>query len=1200
MMSRTAPLTPPLYFAFFFPISELENSWDEALAKTARAWARKCNFNHNNYLEEKGKVHPVFSPVGENIWVGRPPQSFNASKAIQSFYSEVTAYSYQANSCTSVCGHYTQELLKQIYEDSHINVCEKEPVYVVDEKDMVLLVDPEKPTNFSIIRSESSSIIVYWDGPLHGGFSWFNLTVLLYNPSLDIYVPMDQPFEYPDHSMEVKVGNLPPCSKVRFNLETICDAGEITHSEKISLDGSTGPGTVSHLHFDQLQTKASWKTQSGPSVTFRFRLFDGMHNIVKNGSRKHPQLYLHNLRPGSFYELEVQETCFNLEGHSSFLEFHTEETGSSLFEDDQKHVSLEPSFSLMLPWALPDYLQEDSSKSRELFEKYTEKQLENIFSSYKNASRVDITLEDFTKRENKTEINFQVRVFFDDASSILSDVEEWEHIKSLNLPYIADLKNGTLYWNDTDECASFQLNNCDDNSHCINTLDSFACVCQDGFYGVKDPTKPDEKEICDGSGMYVHCELDLMKVAVSKEFVRENVTEDASLMLNDGSCPLQEAEKYFFFIENDTHVVFEHTLHADVRVGQIITRSDLMMIWRCIFPRNYLLHTFIGQVQNDRPVSVIVIEHNTTEILKLSMTLYKRSTFDPDYFNIGEINYSPSSDLFFEGLLAGSEVEGEFGSMASSTKSHDVSAQDVEDKKRKKKGDEAQHSYTNCVITLRYILLSTVICPMEDRTVLTVVDILRDINVKADLDLIEGSMTVSTTKKTFDPYSIIKARDLIKLLARSVPFEQAMRILQDDVACDIIKIGSLVRNRESFVKRRQRLIGPKGSTLKALELLTNCYVMVQGNTVSALGPYGGLKETLMIKRELSKDPELRMQSWERFLPNFKPKNLSKRKAPKKKVVKKEYTPFPPPQPESQVDKELASGEFFLKESQKRRKKIEEIKVKQAEALSKRQEERQKAFIPPKEKAVVKKQAVAISDKIDVQAIKEKVKKAKNKKLGAPPVAEVAQMNTANGKKKKKTMHHFGVGFHPLYINPEETKGKSFEGMQDMKKSVDQELKTEKQKSSSKGLVFTLMPLYAIGVGIFAAYKFIKIRSQNNQGRRKNENSEMNKNSEETGPPAENKLDDLIEFPVTNEKISHSDVDWEAIAGQENGIAETGTEDIVNDDLTNEESLYTNDETFDMDLKSCSNVNLDSMDVIKDLPEETEETGLRRRNKHDEH
>ncbi|XP_074126895.1 KRR1 small subunit processome component homolog isoform X2 [Sminthopsis crassicaudata] len=292
--------------------------------------------------------------------------------------------------------------------------------------------------------------------------------------------------------------------------------------------------------------------------------------------------------------------------------------------------------------------------------------------------------------------------------------------------------------------------------------------------------------------------------------------------------------------------------------------------------------------------------------------------------------------------------------------------------------------------------------------------------VNATLDLIEGSMTVSTTKKTFDPYIIIRARDLIKLLARSVPFEQAIRILQDDTACDIVKIGSLVRNKERFVKRRQRLIGPKGSTLKALELLTNCYIMVQGNTVSALGPFNGLKEvrkvvldtmknihpiynikTLMIKRELSKDAELRSQNWERFLPQFKHKNLNKRKEPKKKTVKKEYTPFPPPQPESQIDKELASGEYFLKESQKKQQRMEQIKAKQAEAISKRQTERNKAFIPPKEKPVMKPQKASAETKIDIAVLKEKVKKAKKKKLGALTAEEIKLKMEPDEKKQKK-------------------------------------------------------------------------------------------------------------------------------------------------------------------------------------------------------
>lgn len=243
-------------------------------------------------------------------------------------------------------------------------------------------------------------------------------------------------------------------------------------------------------------------------------------------------------------------------------------------------------------------------------------------------------------------------------------------------------------------------------------------------------------------------------------------------------------------------------------------------------------------------------------------------------------------------------------------------------------------------------------------------------HIKAELDLVEGSMTVKTTRKTWDPYIIVKARDMIKLMARSVPFEQAVRVLQDDIAADVIKISSLVRNKDKFVKRRQRLIGPNGCNLKSIELLTNCYVVVQGQTVSALGPYKGLQQVrkvvedtmknihpvyslkaLMLKRELAKNPKLKNENWERYLPKYTSKNISKRKEPKKKKMKKPYTPFPPPQQESKIDKEMASGEYFLKEEQKRAKKRKEHQEKHEEAAKRREERRAQAFVPPEEKPV---------------------------------------------------------------------------------------------------------------------------------------------------------------------------------------------------------------------------------------------------------
>ena len=287
---------------------------------------------------------------------------------------------------------------------------------------------------------------------------------------------------------------------------------------------------------------------------------------------------------------------------------------------------------------------------------------------------------------------------------------------------------------------------------------------------------------------------------------------------------------------------------------------------------------------------------------------------------------------------------------------------------------------------------------------------LDQVKIACELNLVEGSMTVRTTNQTSDPFIILKARDLLKLLARSIPVAQSLKILQDDWNCDIVKVGGLVRNKERFVKRRQRLVGPEGSTLKALELLTGCFILVQGNTVSIMGPtFQGIKQArrvvldcmnnihpvynikkLMIQKELAKDPKLKHEDWSRFLPQFKKKNVPRKKplqssstsGGKPKKEPKAYTPFPPAQTPRKVDIQLETGEYFATEFQRQRKQLAEKKATSREkSTAKRLAREEQESTVPAAKKRKQQDNDADNDKkkkkggVEMEAFKQKMAKA---------------------------------------------------------------------------------------------------------------------------------------------------------------------------------------------------------------------------------
>ncbi|XP_053317958.1 coiled-coil domain-containing protein 107-like [Spea bombifrons] len=93
--------------------------------------------------------------------------------------------------------------------------------------------------------------------------------------------------------------------------------------------------------------------------------------------------------------------------------------------------------------------------------------------------------------------------------------------------------------------------------------------------------------------------------------------------------------------------------------------------------------------------------------------------------------------------------------------------------------------------------------------------------------------------------------------------------------------------------------------------------------------------------------------------------------------------------------------------------------------------------------------------------------------------------------------------------------KSYTSAEQIKKAMEQELKPEKTSGSGRSLAFTLMPLYAVGVAVFAAYKFTKLKTKE-KSRSKIE-EEANKKSKET----ENQLLQLERHLLQTEQMLNS-------------------------------------------------------------------------------
>lgn len=81
----------------------IKMEWSDELSTVAQNWADGCVFAHNS---GRNGEQDTFDYVGENLYAATG--DFSAEGSVQSWYDEQEDFTYSSNSCSAVCGHYTQ------------------------------------------------------------------------------------------------------------------------------------------------------------------------------------------------------------------------------------------------------------------------------------------------------------------------------------------------------------------------------------------------------------------------------------------------------------------------------------------------------------------------------------------------------------------------------------------------------------------------------------------------------------------------------------------------------------------------------------------------------------------------------------------------------------------------------------------------------------------------------------------------------------------------------------------------------------------------------------------------------------------------------------------------------------------------------------------------------------------------------------
>ncbi|XP_047431511.1 uncharacterized protein LOC125000160 [Mugil cephalus] len=679
-------------------------------------------------------------------WVPNLPDVFS-THSVTLYHVELDSYNTHSTDTTSH-SHYRFSALESC---SPYVAC----VEIADTQSftcIATITDPDIPKDFDVISWNTSSISLAWDCPLNRKYSLFLLTTFFLNGT--DHVIKEVALWQKQENFVFSLSDLQPCTRVKFGLQTVCQAGmesryskmvmnegnsvhstikalrqtsfgphnytlswEVKNISSISMfrvyndevlqnttlvteytvgglqpctsyqakvealcgDGvlmsaktvtaQTEPGGVSDLRYRSNDSTALWTPSISQQVAVAFIYVLSMETgaPVQSSRVYTPELHLGGLENGETYLLDVWEECDGQwESAPSNLWFTAANSSSELHpraaehaEDHEILLDFDMGLTIVVPWSLPEDLQDDESEARAKMVQIYINKLQELLEGFDQPVRIDSVNFEPANEPDKTEVLFMSF----DASKGKEDVplsvkDQLDYISSLNTTDFT-VKDGVIYWDGPDLCAS-DPTLCPRNSLCINTLGSYSCVCQDGFYDTSPFTQRPvaSHPVCKESGLFSQCLDKLMTGTIAKSYLTSRIGGEVELKLNDGRCVVNETEFLYYFSTsrkssecgterqvNDTHIKYQNTLTVTLTKEHTISRRDLKVVWKCIYPRHYVRNAQV-RVDMEWLSSVSLVEFNSSLQLGLTMTLFEDESYTNSYRDSIEMGLEDT--LFFQ------------------------------------------------------------------------------------------------------------------------------------------------------------------------------------------------------------------------------------------------------------------------------------------------------------------------------------------------------------------------------------------------------------------------------------------------------------------------------------------------------------------------------------------------------------------------